>query len=344
MQVEPYISVVVPVYNGGARLCRCLDALRASDYPAREVLVVDDGSTDGSGRRARERGAEVLRLDSRSGPAAARNHGARAARGGVVLFVDADVAVRPDTLSRVAAAFRGRPRVAAVFGSYDDAPAEENFFSQYKNLLHHFVHQRSSAQAETFWAGCGAVRLAAFRAAGGFDARKFTRPSVEDIELGYRLRGGGFEIVLDREIQVKHLKRWTLASVLRADIFFRALPWARLLLARGRVDQDLNLRAADRASACLVGVAFALVPLSYFSARLALGAAAALAAVFALNLPLLRFFARRRGAWFAARGFAMQCLYYFYSGAVFVLCWVAHALKGFGTTGGAGRRSPEAET
>jgi CTP:molybdopterin cytidylyltransferase MocA len=344
LQVEPYISVVVPVYNGGTRLCRCLDALRAADYPAREILVVDDGSTDGSAQRAHERGAEVLRLDSRSGPAAARNHGAHAARGDVLLFVDSDVAVRPDTLSRVAATFRERPRVAAVFGSYDDAPAEENFFSQYKNLLHHFVHQRSSARAGTFWAGCGAVRAEAFAAVGGFDARRFARPSVEDIELGYRLRGGGFEIVLDPGIQAKHLKRWTLASMLRADIFSRALPWARLMLARGRVDKDLNLRAADRASACLVGAAFTLAPLSCVSVRFAFGSVAALAGVFALNLPLLRFFARRRGAWFAARAFAMQCLYYFYSGAVFVLCWAAHALKRFGATGGARRPPSEAET
>lgn len=341
---EPYISVIVPVYNGGTQLVRCLDALMASDYESREIMVVDDGSTDGSAAEARARGVEVLRLDSQSGPAEARNRGARGARGSVLLFVDADVVVRRDTLTRVAALLRERPQVAAVFGSYDDAPAEENFVSQYKNLLHHFVHQRSSPRAETFWAGCGAVRREAFAAVGGFDASMFSRPSVEDIELGYRLRDAGFEIVLDREIQVKHLKRWTLASMLRADIFARALPWAGLMLGRGRVVNDLNLRLADRVSAGLVGCAIALAFLSYFSAYLGLAALAALVAVFALNLPLLRFFARRRGAWFAAGAFAMQCLYYFYSGMVFVLCWCAHRLRKFGMTGQACPSPSGAET
>ena len=341
---EPHISVVVPVHDGGPQLGRCLDALLASSYAAREIVVVDDGSTDGSAARARERGVEVLRLDSRSGPAAARNHGARNARGSVLLFVDADVVVRRDTLSRVAALMRERPRAAAVFGSYDDAPSEENFVSQYKNLLHHFVHQRSRTRAETFWAGCGAVRREAFAAVGGFDAEKFTRPSVEDIELGYRLREGGFEIVLDRELQVTHLKRWTLVSLLRADIFCRALPWSRLMLERGRVVNDLNLRAADRVSAGLVGGAVALAFLSYFSIFFLLVAAAALLGVVALNLPLLRFFARRRGARFAAGAFAMQCLYYFYSGTVFVLCWCAHGLKRFAATDRRGHSPMEAET
>ena len=56
--------------------------------------------------------------------------------------------------------------------------------SQYRNLLHHFVHQHGHAEASTFWAGCGAIRRAAFDAVGGFDAARFPRPSIEDIELG----------------------------------------------------------------------------------------------------------------------------------------------------------------
>jgi hypothetical protein len=150
--------------------------------------------------------------------------------------------------------------------------------------------------------------------------------------------------VLDRELQAKHLKRWTLASMLRADIFFRALPWSMLMLGRGRVVNDLNLRLADRVAAGLVGLAVALAFLSFFNAYFILGAVAALALIFVLNLPLLRFFARRRGAWFAAGAFAMQCLYYFYSGTVFVLCWLAHGLKGFGVTNRHGHSPSEAET
>ncbi len=55
------------------------------------------------------------------------------------------------------------PDLAAVFGSYDDEPAAPNFLSQYKNLFHHFVHQQGSAEASTFWSGCGAILWPTFR-------------------------------------------------------------------------------------------------------------------------------------------------------------------------------------
>jgi glycosyltransferase involved in cell wall biosynthesis len=321
------LSVVVPVYNGGAQLGRCLDALLASDFRDFEIVVVDDGSTDGSAAASRARGVEVFKFDSRQGPAAARNRGSAQARGSIILFVDADVVVRVDTLSRVAAHFRMSPNLATVFGSYDDAPAARNFVSQFKNLLHHFVHQQSSTEAETFWAGCGAVRREALEAVGGFDERRYKRPSIEDIELGQRLRRAGFKIVLDRTLQVMHLKRWTLPSLLRADIFDRALPWSRLILDDGVMINDLNLRVSDRISSALTGLAFALLILSYFYPALLVAMLATLAAVFLLNFRFQRFLKERRGLWFAARSFALLTLYYFYSGTVFVLCYCAHILR-----------------
>jgi GT2 family glycosyltransferase len=337
-QVESDItlSVVVPVHNGGTQLEQCLAALLASGSRPLEIIVVDDCSTDASATAACAlRGVEVVRLNQRSGPAAARNRGARRARGSIILFVDADVVVKRETLARVVALFREQPKVAAVFGSYDDAPAAQNFVSQYKNLFHHFVHQRSAMRAETFWAGCGAVRRAAFEAVGGFDERRYQRPSIEDIELGSRLRLEGFTIILDKALKVKHLKRWTLPTLLRADIFDRALPWSRLLLERGAMPDDLNLRFKDRACGVLVGVAFtlciafafALLVLSRFSAILLVGTALALASVFLLNIELHRFCKARRGRWFALRSFVMLVLYYFYSAAVFAFCYCASAFK-----------------
>jgi GT2 family glycosyltransferase len=336
----PRLSVIIPVHNGGAHFARCLDALRASNSTGREVIVVDDCSTDDSADVARSRGFEVIRLDARSGPAAARNRGARRARAGVLLFVDADVLVRADTLARVEDFFKDREEVAALFGSYDDEPDARGFVSRYKNLTHHFIHQRSRADAETFWAGCGAVRREAFESAGGFDETRYTRPSIEDIELGRRLRRRGFRITLDRALQVKHLKRWTLASLLRADIRDRALPWSRLILEEGSMPRDLNLRASDRASAALACASITLLAcaaasllfpslLSSFNApALFLGASAlTLTGVFLLNLPLLRFLRARRGSLFALASFWMLSLYYLYGACAFAFCYCERALK-----------------
>ena len=232
---RPRLSVVVPVYNDARNLAECLAALRAAEIPGCELIVVDDASPDDSADVARQAGAVVITLPQNSGPAAARNRGAAAATGEVLFFVDADVAVAPDAVRRVDDAFAADPDLAALFGSYDDAPRAPGMVSQYRNLLHHWVHQQGNPEASTFWAGCGAVRRATFLEVGGFDAGLFRRPAIEDIELGYRLRRRGHRIRLDKDLQGKHFKGWTLYSVIKTDILSRAVPWSRLVLEGGEI-------------------------------------------------------------------------------------------------------------
>lgn len=263
------ISVVVPVRNDPGRLRECLKSLERSSYADREVIVVDDASTDETPEVARALGVRVLRLERRSGPAAARNDGARAARGEIVAFVDADVCVHADTLARMATAFAGDPGLDAVFGSYDREPHERSLISQYKNLFHHFVHQEGAGEAATFWAGCGAIRRPAFLAFGGFDV-SYTRPSIEDIELGVRLRRAGRRIALRPEIQGSHLKRWTLAGVVKSDLWDRAVPWTELILREKHLPDTLNLKAAQRLSAALAYVFLILLAVVAWSRPVAL--------------------------------------------------------------------------
>jgi GT2 family glycosyltransferase len=323
---NPLISIIIPVHNGGAYLGRCLDALLATTTMASanaEVLVVDDASTDDSAGEAQARGVEVLRLAERGGSAGARNRGASVARGKVLLFIDADVVVRPQTVARIRAHF-DESGPAAVFGSYDDAPEAAGFFSQYKNLLHHFTHQHGCSRAETFWSGCGAVRREAFLQIGGFDEKI---QGIEDIELGYRLRDEGYSILLDKELQVKHLKRWTLVSLLHADIFLRALPWSKLMLKRGHMTDDLNLQKIERAKAAAVVLSFALLPLTLVRPALVIFPLLLLCAVMVLNRRLYTFFLRSRGCVFAVAAIFFHLLYYSYSSVVFACCWVAHNWK-----------------
>ena len=122
---------------------------------------------------AQEAGAELVRLDQRSGPAVARNTAAKNAAGDILIFMDADTSVHPDTLARIASKFRETPELDAVMGSYDQRPSAPGVVSQFRNLLHSFVHHRASHYASTFWAGCGAVRKDRFRSfdESGFDLR-----------------------------------------------------------------------------------------------------------------------------------------------------------------------------
>jgi glycosyltransferase involved in cell wall biosynthesis len=244
------ISVVIPAYNGGVQLAECLDAVARLTTPPSEIIVVDDGSTDGSIQKAAERGIRVLGTSGRQGPDAARNIGAQAATGDIIFFLDADVCVNEDATERVAAALAD-PAIDAVIGSYDDDPSSRDFLSQYKNLMHCFVHQNARSEASTFWSGCGAIRRDVFLAMSGFDA-SYKRPAIEDIELGYRLRHAGRRILLDRDLRVKHLKKWTFWGLLKTDVLDRGIPWTELILRDQRMPNDLNLQISQRVSIGLV--------------------------------------------------------------------------------------------
>ena len=195
---RPSLSVVIPVRNGGHDFERCLRRLRDSHPTDYELIVIDDGSTDGSAELAESFGAIVVRNPATQGPAAARNTGARVATAPLVFFLDADVALHPETLGRVVARFEADPELSALFGSYDDAPTAPGLVSQFRNLLHHYVHQQGefvagARPARTFWTGCGAIRRRDFLDLGGFDPELYTRPAIEDIEFGYRLTRAGAE-------------------------------------------------------------------------------------------------------------------------------------------------------
>jgi GT2 family glycosyltransferase len=311
------VSVIIPVYKGGEAFRACLSSLAGADPSPSEIVVVTDGDSDESGRLAETFDVRVLELPERGGPARARNLGAQNSSGDVLLFVDADVTVYRDIIERVTDTFRQEPDLAALFGSYDEEPARTNFLSQYKNLLHHYVHQMGSEEASTFWAACGGIRREVFLELGGFD-ETYRRPCVEDIELGYRLRRAGYRIKLCKDLQVKHLKRWNIISLLRSDFFDRALPWTLLILRDRRFIKDLNVGLSGRASVFLIYLLLgSLAAWWWWKESLALSVVAALSLLFC-NVGLYRFFWRKRGLCFALQSVAWHWLYYLYSGVAFV--------------------------
>jgi GT2 family glycosyltransferase len=279
--------------------------------------VVVDGGSDGSAALASAAGARVIELAATVGPARARNIGAAAASGDVLLFVDADVVVPPWLIARVAAYLQDDPGLAAVIGSYDDAPADPRFLSQYRNLLHHYVHQTSHEEASTFWCGCGAIRRAVFLEAGGFHSG-FGDPSIEDIEFGYRLRRSGHRVRLAKDVQVTHLKRWTPLSLLRTDTFARAVPWTRLIIRSRMLPNDLNVGASSRASVALVFIlaaALLAAPFAWWGVATAILSGLGL---LVLNAGFYRFLWRVRGPLFMLAAVPWHWLYYACAGIGFL--------------------------
>ena len=264
-QGQPKVSVIIPVFNAGPALDKCLTAIAASDYPVFERILVDDDSTDGMTAAAmKQYGVRVIKLDKNSGPGVARNRGASEASGDILFFIDSDVLLHPDAIAIAVRELEKDPGLSAIFGSYDDQPGHASFLSQYRNLFHHWVHQTGNNQASTFWAGCGAIRRKAFMEIGGFNS-DYGRPSIEDIELGSRLRNSGHRIRLEKSMYGKHLKNWTFWNLIRTDIFYRGVPWMGLLLRQRHITRDLNLKLGSRiatALAALLAVSLLILPLT----------------------------------------------------------------------------------
>jgi glycosyltransferase involved in cell wall biosynthesis len=305
----PSLSAIIPALNAADTIARCLDAITAQRSDDVEVIVVDDGSTDDTFEIASRYEVRLLKLPRNMGQSAARNRGAEMARAPVLLFLDADVALAPGALARTKAAM-SRGDADAIIGSYDDDPAAKSTISRFKNLAHHYFHQRSRPEATTFWGACGLVRRETFFAAGGFDEQRL---ALEDVELGYRMTARGIQIVLDPGLQVKHLKRWTLGTLIAADVWRRAVPWTQLRLEGRRLPADLNF-SIDQRIAAVVAVALAiLTPAAIFRFQLWILVAALVAVAIWLNLDLYRLLFKKGGLRFSVAGFLLQQLYYLYS-------------------------------
>ncbi|MGH8984329.1 MAG: glycosyltransferase [Acidimicrobiia bacterium] len=321
------MSIVLPVHGASPVFTRCLEAVQRLDPQPAELLVVVDGGDRRLAAMAAAAGAHVVVQLPQAGPAVARNTGAVRASGDVVLFLDSDVVVPTDLVARVATIFCNQPDVAAVIGSYDDRPPAANLTSRYKNLLQHYVHQHARAEGTTFWGACGAIRRDVFLRLGGFD-EDYVAPSIEDIELGYRLRSAGDRIRMVKDLQVTHLKRWSVRSLLKTDVLHRALPWSALILRTKRLDNDLNIDWWERVKAALVSLAALALVAAFWWPRTILLVAGALLAMFALDARFLAFLRGRGGAGLSLWGAGWHTLYHLYSAIGFAAAAIRHLMFG----------------
>jgi glycosyltransferase involved in cell wall biosynthesis len=318
----PQLSVIVPVHYGAATLRSCLEALLSAPGPTRELIVVDDGSRDDSAEIAVSLGVRILRQPCNFGCSAARNSGAKHASAPILVFVDADVVIHQDALQRIWKFMSENLNHSAIFGSYDSEPSDPRFVSQYRNLLHHFIHQGGNHEAQTFWTGLGAIRQSVFQKMGGF--RSSSDP-IGDIALGLDLFDAGYRIQLDKALLGKHLKVWTFCTMVRTDVLYRALPWAEIILSRRRFTNDLNTCLANRLAVIFASLAVVFALMAVFNFFFIAIAALFLGGNFLTNTHLLKQFWKTRGMFFtigvvplhfmhqlcSALGFALAVTRYF---------------------------------
>jgi len=202
--VSVRFSVVVPAYQSELVVGACVAALRAQSVPQDcfEIIVVDDGSTDGTPRVAAEAGARVL-CQANAGPAAARNAGANIASGEIVLFTDADCRPDPGWLAAMTLPFE-RPRISAVQGRYVGSQPE--IVARWAQLEFNERYERipDGAEIDFVFTYSAAYRRKVFFEFGGFDAA-FPVPNGEDMDLAFRLHAKGHHFAFARGAFVKHV-------------------------------------------------------------------------------------------------------------------------------------------
>jgi glycosyltransferase involved in cell wall biosynthesis len=224
---SPYISIIIPLYNAERTLEKCLKAVFDSTFQDFEVLVVDDASTDSSIRIAESFHCKVLKLPHNQGPSVARNHGARNAKGDVLLFIDSDIVIQRDTLTLFVDSLKS---YCAVFGIYTQRPGTDGLLTSYQNFYAHKSIKETNELTSMLYSYCVAIRKDIFLEIGGFD-ETWRRPTFEDVQLGLRLTESGHQIYLNKNIQVVHYANVNMKRFMK-NYFYKSLDLSRLMLSR----------------------------------------------------------------------------------------------------------------
>ncbi|WP_050759223.1 glycosyltransferase [Pseudooceanicola batsensis] len=319
------MDVVIPAHSAARTLPACIDGVVAAGFAPHAIIVADDRSRDETAQIARQRGARVVQ-SAGPGAAAARNSGVSAGQASVILFVDADVVLHAGGRERIERFFETHPDHAALIGSYDDAPPAPGALSRIRNLLHHHTHQRAGGDVTSFWGGIGAIRRADFVAGGGFPPGHL----LEDVALGVTLARAGRRVRLDPDLQGAHLKRWTLRSMARADLIYRALPWSRMLLDPEAKDAATVLSANRDGKVSVVlsggaGLGVIMLPLMPMA-----GGAIALAGLAALamqNRGFLCLVRRRLGGKAALQAPLVLWVHFCCAGAGYAIAWLERLMQ-----------------
>lgn len=216
---SPKISVVIPVKNASKTISYCLDAIYLDKNVDLEVIVVDDGCTDDTMDIVSKYKCTSLKNNVHAGVSGARNTGASASKGDVLIFIDADVVIPKNISSKISATIQCT-NAAAVVGMLSENIRFDNFASQYKNLWMNYTFNKLPNNISLIFSSVAGIKRDIFLRYGGFDIN-YKSPNVEDNELGIRLSDAGHNIILDKTLQVEHLKKYTLYTLLKTH-YFRA--------------------------------------------------------------------------------------------------------------------------
>lgn len=221
LKSAPLISILIPAYRSNNTIANTLRSIKNSEYPNKEIIVVNDSPGDGTAEIARRCGARVIENKMRTGKGPALNLAARHAKGDFFLVLDSDTCLEPQTLTKLMASYQGyesrRERVGIVAPKYM-ARNISNIFSRFSDM-EQAIHQ-SILKVQMHFKSilsirgcCLLIRRSAFRDAGGF-----SRTILEDGDFSAKMIKAGYRIKYEPRALVKTREPTSLKSLLKAKM------------------------------------------------------------------------------------------------------------------------------
>ncbi|MFH0933487.1 MAG: glycosyltransferase, partial [Nitrospirota bacterium] len=237
--MQKQISIIIPTYNSAQVLRKCLESLGSQTISSEgyEVIVVDDGSTDGTRDIVAKYPAQYIYQQNR-GPAATRNYGVSQAQGEIILFTDADCEPQPNWIEEMIEPMNDN-QVVGVKGTYKTRQKElvaRLVQIEYEHKYERMKKFKYIDFIDTYSAG---YRKDIFLKYGGFDER-YPKASVEDQEFSFRLSRDGYKMVFNPEAVVYHKHSASLIDYLKKK--YKIAFWKVFLLKRhpGKLKTDTH--------------------------------------------------------------------------------------------------------
>lgn len=226
------VTVAIPCYNGAQYVEGAIEAILHQTHPVHELLVIDDGSADGSNKVISHYPVRLIQHGQNLGLAAARNTAVSEATGDVIIFVDVDAYADADLVSTLLGGY-DRPEVGGVGGQGIEANIR-SLADRWRRAHASQSHGQRPRDVQFLYGLCMSFRLEALREVGGFNPA--LRTNAEDLDIGLRLSAAGYrlrylpdaEVYHQRTDDIESLKRtmtaWCTAAY-RVKCLNRHQPW-----------------------------------------------------------------------------------------------------------------------
>jgi len=230
------LNIIIPLYNRTDETLELIESIKKSEYKNYNITVVDDCSTKISNLFCKSLADDkipLIRHDVRKGPASARNTGAKSTNGDILIFIDSDVLIYPDTLKKVVTAFNNNPSYAAIIPIPGIENKFQDIYSTHFVFRIHFNYNTLPDFIKHTYGSFTAIKRETFNKVGGYNEKLLTA-GIEDSELGLDIYKTDGKIYIDKLNSIIHNKKINFIGILIND-FNRTVDRILYLLRRNQL-------------------------------------------------------------------------------------------------------------